>query len=96
MKDGLNQIAGHCRVAADQHAGVTEQITGMSIEARPMLSLPPVDMALDLVSELAAAAARYGTATHSFALAHPSLPNYLAIAGGSMLFLAASWLWAPR
>lgn len=34
MKDGLNEIAGHCRVAADQHAGVTEQIAGMSIEAR--------------------------------------------------------------
>ena len=32
---------------------------------------------------LAAAAARYGRATRSFALTHPSLPNYLAIAGGS-------------
>ena len=32
---------------------------------------------------LAAAAARYGRATHSFGLTHPSLPNYLAIAGGS-------------
>jgi hypothetical protein len=33
--------------------------------------------------QLAAAAARYGEATMSFAVAHPSLPNYLAIAGGS-------------
>jgi hypothetical protein len=32
---------------------------------------------------LAAAAARYGSATQSFGLTHPSLPNYLAIAGGS-------------
>jgi phosphatidylinositol-3-phosphatase len=32
---------------------------------------------------LAAAAERYGRATHSFGLTHPSLPNYLAIAGGS-------------
>jgi hypothetical protein len=32
---------------------------------------------------LVAAARRYGTATRSFAVAHPSLPNYLAIAGGS-------------
>jgi acid phosphatase len=32
---------------------------------------------------LAAAAARYGRATQSFGLTHPSLPNYLAIAGGS-------------
>jgi hypothetical protein len=32
---------------------------------------------------LAAAAARYGRATRSFAMTHPSLPNYLAIAGGS-------------
>jgi phosphatidylinositol-3-phosphatase len=32
---------------------------------------------------LAAAADRYGEATRSFAVAHPSLPNYLAIAGGS-------------
>jgi N-carbamoyl-L-amino-acid hydrolase len=40
--------------------GLAEQqsdLLGMSIEARPMLSLPPVDMALDLASELAAAAA---------------------------------------
>jgi len=33
--------------------------------------------------DLAAAAARYGRATASFALSHPSLPNYLSIAGGS-------------
>jgi hypothetical protein len=32
---------------------------------------------------LAAAAAQYGRATQSFGLTHPSLPNYLAIAGGS-------------
>jgi hypothetical protein len=32
---------------------------------------------------LAAAEARYGTAARSFAVAHPSLPNYLAIATGS-------------
>jgi hypothetical protein len=32
---------------------------------------------------LAADAARYGRATRSFGLTHPSLPNYLAIAGGS-------------
>jgi acid phosphatase len=32
---------------------------------------------------LAAAAARYGLATASFGLTHPSLPNYLAIAAGS-------------
>jgi phosphatidylinositol-3-phosphatase len=33
--------------------------------------------------QLAATAKRYGRATRSFALTHPSLPNYLAIAGGS-------------
>lgn len=32
---------------------------------------------------LAAAATRYGRATQSFGLAHPSLPNYLTIGGGS-------------
>jgi acid phosphatase len=32
---------------------------------------------------LAAQAKRYGTATTYYALAHPSLPNYLALAGGS-------------
>jgi phosphatidylinositol-3-phosphatase len=32
---------------------------------------------------LVAAADRYGKATRSFGVAHPSLPNYLAIAGGS-------------
>jgi acid phosphatase len=32
---------------------------------------------------LEAAAARYGRATQSFGMSHPSLPNYLAIAGGS-------------
>jgi acid phosphatase len=32
---------------------------------------------------LTAVAARYGRATRSYALTHPSLPNYLAIAGGS-------------
>jgi beta-ureidopropionase / N-carbamoyl-L-amino-acid hydrolase len=40
--------------------GLAEQqsdLLGVSIEARPMLALPPVDMALDLASELAAAAA---------------------------------------
>lgn len=39
--------------------------------------------AADGMPGLAAAAARYGLATRSFALTHPSLPNYLAIAGGS-------------
>jgi len=33
---------------------------------------------------LTAAAARYGSATQYHALAHPSLPNYLVIAGGSL------------
>ncbi len=32
---------------------------------------------------LAALAKRYGLATRSYAVAHPSLPNYLALAGGS-------------
>jgi hypothetical protein len=32
---------------------------------------------------LAAAAARYGVATQSYGMTHPSLPNYLSIAGGS-------------
>jgi hypothetical protein len=39
--------------------------------------------ATDGMPTLAAAAARYGSATQSFGLTHPSLPNYLAIAGGS-------------
>jgi hypothetical protein len=39
--------------------------------------------AADGMPTLAAAAARYGSATQSFGLTHPSLPNYLAIAGGS-------------
>jgi hypothetical protein len=39
--------------------------------------------ALEGMPVLAAAAHRYGRATQSFGLTHPSLPNYLAIAGGS-------------
>jgi hypothetical protein len=39
--------------------------------------------AADGMPGLAAAAARYGRATRSFGMTHPSLPNYLAIAGGS-------------
>ena len=39
--------------------------------------------ALEGMPVLAAAAKRYGLATQSFGLTHPSLPNYLTIAGGS-------------
>ena len=40
---------------------------------------------------LAALAKRYGVATRSYAVAHPSLPNYLAMAGGSTF--ATKWLY---
>ena len=39
--------------------------------------------AVDGMPGLAAAATRYGRATRSYGMTHPSLPNYLAIAGGS-------------
>ncbi|MCW2599249.1 MAG: putative hydrolase [Frankiales bacterium] len=39
--------------------------------------------ALRGMPSLAAAAHRYGYATNDLAVAHPSLPNYLALAGGS-------------
>jgi phosphatidylinositol-3-phosphatase len=70
-------------------SGTSEQPTGPANSERPtkvlviVLENHNVCQAEEGMPQLAAYAARYGQATRFFALTHPSLPNYLAIAGGS-------------
>lgn len=66
-------------------AGPSARPTGARVDKVLVVVLENHSMseALDAMPRLRALASRYGTATASYAVAHPSLPNYLAIAAGS-------------
>src|SRR3954452_12388441 len=72
--------------AADTAASAS---TSAPTSARPTKLLVVVlenhapDAVEDDMPQLAAEGTRYGSATAYYALTHPSLPNYLAMAGGS-------------